>query len=306
MTFSTKLTLIVAFFILSSTASSRTANADISIDNYSNASNDRFTNDPSFILDGFDLSGIGQDATGRWATAISRNVVISASHLAPNGAISFYPGNDATATPVIRNVVSGMKIGSTDLYVAVLDAALPGLIASYQFAREALNVPAPETEPPFGVNSAGSFDGLTAFLFGRSPLVQNAWHDQAVGQNIISGYSENTPFEGNTDNDSIIFAKDSPGDPDYVPFEAKFAGGDSGGPTFVIQGGALVLLGTNAFIYDPTDFTIGGTGSGINYTGNQATAIDAFVALHAVPEPSSGLLLTLGLAVFVGRRRSPA
>lgn len=78
--------------------------ADIIIDGYTNATNDRFTNDGTFIMSGFDLSGVGQASTGRWATAISRNVIISANHLSPSGTISFFPGNDASATPVTRTI----------------------------------------------------------------------------------------------------------------------------------------------------------------------------------------------------------
>ena len=56
------------------------AYADISINGYTDETNDRFTNSSSFIGNGYNLSGVGQTnggtsgTAGNWATAISRNV----------------------------------------------------------------------------------------------------------------------------------------------------------------------------------------------------------------------------------------
>lgn len=65
--------------------------AAIVIDGYTHATNDRFTDSPTFVLNGSDLSGVGQDASGRWATAISRNVIISANHFQPSGTVFSFP-----------------------------------------------------------------------------------------------------------------------------------------------------------------------------------------------------------------------
>ena len=117
--------------------------ADISIDGYSDASNDRFTNSSMFVMNGFDLSGVGQAASGRWATAISRNVIVSAAHFAPSGTITFFPGNDPTAPRVERSILMGARVPGTDLYVAVLNANLPSSIKHYTFASESLSGPPP-------------------------------------------------------------------------------------------------------------------------------------------------------------------
>ena len=265
--------------------------ADIIINGFTDATNDRFTNSSSFIMNQFDLSGVGQDAGGKWATAISRNVVISAYHNRPSGTISFFETNSLAGPMVTRNIVSGMKIGSTDLYLAVLDSNLPNSIKSYSYATE------PLMGVPGTVTSAGIYDGLNAYLFGLSPTVHPAFSDSAVGRNIVSNYAEDEIFQGNTDNDSILFVNDAVGSPDFVPFEAMFVSGDSGGPTFVDVGGSLVLLGTNAFTFTNPN------GSGINYTGNQAAATQNFIDVNAVPEPSSIVLTALGLG-YVSYRRS--
>ena len=297
--------LIAAISLLFLAASS--LHASIIIDGYTDPTNDRFSNSSFFELDGFDLSGIGQDGSGKWATAISRNVVISAAHFSSTGTIYFYPGNDSTEAPVTRTVVSGTKIGSTDLYVSVLSASLPNSIKHYSFATEPLSGTPGTT--PLTVANAGIYQGLNAYLFGRSPFDTESdpnreyYNDQAVGRNIVSGYSENVPFLGNTNADAILFTRDSMGDSNYVTYEAKFQSGDSGGPTFVDVSGELRLLGTNAFIYGSTEFEIGGNGSGINYTGNQAAFLNNFIAINAVPEPGSLILFALAMSICAIRRR---
>ncbi len=290
--------------------------ASISIDNYSHPTNDRFTNDPAFIASSFDLSGIGQTSTGAWATAISNNVVISAWHAAPDPGtpvgvlgpdVFFYTANDPSAAPVVRQFVggSGLRIGSTDIFVGVLNAPLPNTIAHYAIADLSLNGPEP-AGPNFFVVPAPTFQDLNAYTFGLSPFDENivgdnrfAFNDQAVGRNRISGYAENVPFNG-ADNDSLILLRDPPGSMNYVEHESLFQGGDSGGPTFVEIGGQLVLLGTNAFRYNDN------SGSGINYLGNQSAAIRNFIQVNAVPEPASlSLLICFGAIAAARRRRNP-
>ena len=279
------------------------ATADITIRDFSAATNDRFTNDPGFIMNGFDLSGVGlTTGGGRWATAISRNVLIGAFHFTPGGQIEFSPDNDPNSQSVSRSIVSGTRVGDTDLFLAVLNAPLPSSIAHYSYATEALSGDLPGANAPFPVNPAGIYQGMNAYLFGRSPVDHTGLpQDQAVGRNLVTGYSENVPFNG-ADNDSLLFEFDNEGDPDAQMFEARFQGGDSGGPAFVDIGGELRLIGTNSFIYGDGDFTNPGIGSGINYTGNQADFIGNFIAANAVPEPGSLLVLCASIALFARRR----
>jgi hypothetical protein len=275
--------------------------ADIIIDGYTAATNDRFTNNGAFIAGGFNLSGVGQ-MTGSlaWGTAISRNVIISAAHAPPVGTINFYTNNDPTGAPVVRTVMSGVQIPNTDLYLAVLDSNLPASIVHYNYATQALS------GPNGSLVGAGIYQNLNAYLFGRSPAAHPNWQDQAVGRNRISGYVENVNFNGNSDVDALLMFYDSVGHPDYVQYEAYLQGGDSGGPLFVDIGGQLVLLGTNAFINS------GGLGgnppffSGVNYTGNQAAFINEYIVAN-IPEPSAITLLAIGnLGMLLIRRRRPA
>ena len=295
--------MLVAVFL----AADSQLKADMEIDGYTDATNDRFSNAGSLIMDGFDLSGIGQNSSGRWATAISRNVVISAAHFPSFGEVTFYETNDPDGATVIRNVVSGMKIGSTDLYVALLDFNLPSSIAHYSFATEPL-AGTPGTDP-LSVDSAGIYQGLNAYMVGltqfdRTGIANRPGQtEQAIGRNKISGYSENVPFLSNTDADTLLLERDPNGPDPFVQYEARVVSGDSGGPMFADISGELRLLGTNAFRADPGDFVGITIGSGINYTGNQAAAINSFITLNAVPEPNSFCLLAIGLMLAGYRRR---
>ncbi|WP_206036179.1 PEP-CTERM sorting domain-containing protein [Crateriforma spongiae] len=278
---------------------SGSARAAIVISGYTDATNDRFTNSGSFLLSGFDLSGIGQDASGHWATAIGRNVVISAAHLAPTGTVTFYPANDPGDVPVTIGIADGEKITETDLWIGTLESNLPDAITNYAFATEMLSGPSE------ALVSAGTYQGVTAFTFGLSQAVNPATRDQAVGQNRITGYVENVDFLGNADNDSLLMQRDDPGDTNFVTYESFFQGGDSGGPTFVDDSGQLVLVGTNAFRYNADDPFAEDpiTGSGINYIANQSAFINQYIQAAAVPEPSSLALLTGVTALIVRRRK---
>jgi hypothetical protein len=271
--------------------------ADIAIDSYTANTNDRFTNHSTFIASGFNLSGIGQTESGRWATAISRNVIVSANHFEPSGAIRFYSDNNPSTAPVTRTIVSGQRVGISDLYIAVLDSELPNSIVHYSYANEILTTGA--TSPIVGFN-AGIYQNLNAYMVGLSPESRPVFQDQAVGRNEISGYLENINFLGNStnDNDALLLVKDAVGSPQYVTYEAYVQSGDSGAPLFVSINGEFRLLGTNAFNGTIDSKSV----SGINYIGNQASAINAYIV--AVPEPSTTLLVALGgMGAMILRRR---
>ncbi len=283
--------------------------ADIIIDAYTNATNDRFSNNSAFVASTFNLSGVGQATDGRWATAISNNVVISAAHFAPGGTIFFYPGNDPAATPVTRQLVSAEIVGQSDIWVAVLDQPLPSNIAFYPIANQPLSAP-PSSMTNLIVENAGPYQGLNAYMFGLSPFDTTisgddrfAYNDQAVGRNRISGYAENVPVNS-VNSDSLVMYFDSSTSADFVTHEAFFQSGDSGGPTFVEISGQLVLVGTNSFV---GTVNLGGvdTGvSGINYLGNQASAIQNFIQMNAVPEPTVSVLIALMGTTMIFRSRS--
>ena len=281
-----------------------TASEAAVIDSYTAATNDRFTNNGTlFEARSFNLSGIGQTSAGGWATLISPNVVVSAFHAKPStdSVINFYPSNDPMSNVVQRTVTStNVRVGSTDLWIGVLDSNVPDTIRPYSYANVFLIGTAPGATVDFVVTDAGVFQNVNAYMVGRSPESFPPNQSQAIGRNKITGFAENAKF-GSSDNDSLIMAYDAMGSSDYVTFETRLVSGDSGAPFFVESNGNLLLLGTNAFRID-----IGTTpvGSGINYIGNQSSFISDFVAINAVPEPSSLFLgATAAIAGYVVNRR---
>ena len=277
--------------------------AAIQITGYTDATNDRFTNSPSFIAAPYDLSGVGQNAGGAWATLISPNVIVSANHARPSGDVFFYAGNDPTSTALVRQITGvTQRIGNSDLWLARLSSPVDGSIAIYDFARIPLVGP-PAVGNTIFVASAGVYQNDNGFVFGQSPTPRSGSQSQAVGRNLISGYAEDVNFlDGKVD--TLILRFEQPGDPSFVPYEALVQGGDSGAPFFVDEGGTLQLLGINSFQLQNTA-SGAAIGSGINYIGNYQSDVDAFIAASAVavPEPSVCGLAAAGLATAVWHRR---
>ena len=279
------------------------ADAQMQIDSFSAAANDRFfedrsANDLPFIGDGFDFSGVGRGNS--WGTLISPNVIITAFHARASGTIRFYETNDPNGPFVEREVLlNGERIdgnGTTDLYVARLDSPVPSTYQIYDFATEGI------VGNAAGDTLAGTFQGSDAFMVGRSPTAQASVIDVAIGENVISGYRENLVFGTNTDNDAIILAYDQPGSLTYQTYESHVRGGDSSAPLFIDDGtGNLLLLGVNTARLQIRD-TGEVVGSAISYTGNVADEINAFIAVSAVPEPTSFAVL-LGVTCLMSVRR---
>ncbi|MEJ6580729.1 MAG: hypothetical protein QNL33_16870 [Akkermansiaceae bacterium] len=132
------------------------------IDNYSSVANERFrnTDDPDqLILTTFDLSGVGQDTNGRWATLIGTNTIISANHFKPSGSIFFYPDNNASSTAVELGISGDVeRIGTTALWLARLDQHAPSRIQPLNYATTVISAPTSPGGP--GSN----------FLFKMSPF----------------------------------------------------------------------------------------------------------------------------------------
>lgn len=274
------------------------AAAAIIIDNYSAATNDRFTNSPSFIAAPYDYSGVGQDASGRWGTLISPNVIITADHLPSAGTISFYANNDPSLTPIVRTLTgSQLRIGTSDLRLIQLDSAVPTGIAVYSIARTPL-VGVPSSPAGIVVNNAGPLQNDFAFITGYSPTPSAIDRAQAVGTNLVSGYAQAVPFAGGF-TDTLIFNRDTPSSPDYLFHEAQVDFGDSGAPAFFVENGQLQLFGVNSFKLQSSGADVG---TGVTYTGNYTAQIDAFLTVTAVPEPPAIWLLTLLVSLAIGMR----
>ena len=272
--------------------------ANMVIEGFSDAANNRFTNDPaSFIGGTLDFSGVARTPDrGRWGTLISPNAALSAHHFRARvgDTYEFYPDNDPNSTPFEAVVTSTLRVGSSDLSIAILDRNVDASIAVYDFAIEPYSGDPPMViDNPDGTTSFQTFinsdpnevdiAGARALMFGISKAQNTTATDQAVGENLVLGYSENVVFGSNTNNDTIIFERDAPGSANFLTHETYVQGGDSGAPTFLIDSetNELVLLGVNSFQLDAADPSTFQS-SGVTYTGNLKDEINAILEANAI------------------------
>ncbi len=289
------LCLVVVF------ACKQLAYGDIIIQGYTDATNNRFTNSPSFIAANFNLSGIGLTAGAVWGTLISPNVIVSATHYQPSGTITFYPNNDPTSTPVSRQITgTNLQVGNSDVWLSKLDSPVDSTINIFPYATTLLTGPSNASvgpNNPLQLGSAGIYAGLNAYIVGRSPAPNDNTRDHAVGRGIISSFVEDVPFMGLTD--ALLFPVDN-----SHPYGATLVGGDSGAPFFVEINNQLVLLGVNSFNLQDNNMVV--TAGAAAYLGNHAASIQNFININAVPEPSSLLcsgLMLVGIAIRARQRR---
>lgn len=108
-------------------AASPPASGALLVTGSSPTTNDRFANDPSFVAAAYDWSGVGRAASGAWATLLTPNVFLSATHFRPaiGSTVTFYPGNDPSAPALGRTVAGGQQIAGTDLWIGHFANALP-------------------------------------------------------------------------------------------------------------------------------------------------------------------------------------
>ena len=271
----------------------------LTIAGYSSATNDRFANDSAFIGAAYDWSGVGRTTSSRWGTLVSPNVFVSANHYHPaiNSSFQFYPGNDPGEAPVVRTVASGQRIGTSDLWLGVLDAPVPGSITVYDFPSQPIADSADFI--------ASSIAGQESWMWGLSPTNFAAPVDMALGSNILDQwYDHDLVQDDSLGDDAVMAVRNNPEDPNYVPYEAYLISGDSGGPMFTLDGsGSLLLTGINWFNGSATIPNLGDRNiSGFSYLGNYDAEIQAYIDANPVPETGGVLVWGMMIMVVVFRR----
>jgi len=277
--------IVAAIFALPATLP-----AAINIEGFTSATNDRFANDPQFIADNFDLSGVGIADNGRWVTMVSENVFLSAHHFHPSDGtnVTFHAGNDPNGFSTARTVAESQRIRDSDLRIGRLDTPLGNDFSPLPFV-------------------SSLFLPQEVFMFGRSPSSRPVNQDIAVGKNVLDGSTIATiTFEpdGSSPDTTDTFATavvDEENQGNFVPFEAFLQAGDSGAPVLMEDGnGGLTIVGTNSFI---------GTNSsaqdvnGITFVGFYADDIQSFIDAHPVPEPDAFAVILGGAVLLLANAR---
>jgi len=297
----------------------------VTVANYTPETNRRFTNDPSFIGAGFDLSGVGRSG-GFWGTAIGENYFLSANHFKPStgSSITFTGGNSLSSTSYSYTVGGGFRVGSTDLWVGYTLEAINPAIARYDVTtRDA------DTLAGLGLGSSTLYMSGDR-IAGAPGTVQDhilatnqaeSFYEQGAGQITTPGpVTVNFTPPAGFENDMIILFQNNTGD-DTAPLthEALVQVGDSGSPLFSASGGTLTLLGVGSLLLNdvPGNFidTTGPSptpdalevrnGSAYTYAGSYTAELQTAIDLvpDPVPETSSlAFLLLAGLFSFRRRR----
>ncbi|GAB5561178.1 MAG: hypothetical protein SynsKO_28250 [Synoicihabitans sp.] len=284
----------IAALLLSMVAVALPSATALTISGFTSGANDRFTNDDAFILDGFDLSGVGRSSDGRWGTLISDNVFLSANHLHPaiNSTLTFYATNDSGGASTSHTVTSGYQVTGTDLWVGTLGTSVSSSYVSYSFATTPI---ADSTD-----FNAWTYRNAVGAVFGRPSEGTPTLIDMVVGYNVVDAWVEDVELTGVT-NDALLSLEGNAND---IIYESLLQGGDSGAPLFVNNNGSLLLVGINWFVGDVTADAITYDTNGYTYVGNYTSALNATISASAVPEPSSFAgALGLSAMLFAASRR---
>jgi hypothetical protein len=279
---------------------SSTCSADLIIADYSPQRNDRYYQgaDKAFVAQGYDLSAVGKTGNALtendapWATLISPHFALTARHFAATGTVTFFPGNDPTATPVTATVtqlyaVPGTTPGESDLELVRFGTAVTG-VNSVAIAQD----------------DESALLNKQIFVYGQK---------NRVGTNNIDFFGLQTGITGAHDTYSMYYAYNPT---NGNPNEAELNNHDSGGPSFVVgQGNQLALVGTHTFVGtdDTTHTDFSGDTFVPHYLPELQTLItsldtqfgynDTLRIVSVVPEPSSMVLTLVGSVGLFGFAR---
>jgi hypothetical protein len=252
------------------------------IRHYDSNVHDRFDTDrqgADFLAEAFDLSGVGR-TSGRWGTLVTPTAFVSANHSHPGigDLLRFYHTNDPNGPYEERKVIAGQRITSgtakTDIWLGELESPVSSSVAVYEIA-DSLSI------------------GQYVVNVGRDE--SGSYTSQRVGDNFVTGAGVSSFKSVFTDSWIVEFDYDDPengGNPD----ETLLRSGDSGGPTFTVNNGALELLGIHSLTADADPPGISdGDFSVDSLVSPYQTEI---YSISPVPEPSALLLLLLGGLMF--------
>ncbi len=249
----------------------------------------------SFLLAGFDLSGIGWNAAnpGQSFTLVTPQHFVGATHssIGGGGVVEFVGSDGVKRSYVVESAVAvpNAEGRPSDLFVGRLSAP----IAQEDRIR---------LFPVTGLAEAQQ-TGATAYLYGNAAKVGTGTIGafQNFGDDPLTAGAGLSPTRTFTTTYRPIGGRAN---------DARFEGGDSGSPTFLVENGTLALAGVHGALQTTSFATL------TTYTNydtsvsfyinevNNILAADGY-QLTVVPEPRAIFLLLVavgGIAV-VGRNR---
>lgn len=309
------------------------------VSNHTQETNDRFSNDDSFIASGYDLSGIGRTEDGNWATRIGDNYFLSANHFHPDSTeeVTFFSSNDPSGPSFTYATTGGVQIAGTDIWLGYFDESIDSSINTYRYTTQGADSLA-ETGIAnmdvlmFGNNNAtgGDYGGLGNTT--NVTVAQNqveSWLGEGTTGVAVGDVTNNFSIAASFD--QIVTFKNESVDNAYSfqTYEGQLEGGDSGSPLLSFAGNELIIQGlayavvtdngglTGNFEVTPVvnprrdaaDTFESREASFYTYVGSYESGIESAILniplAVSVPEPSSSLLLALGtVGLILKRRRS--
>lgn len=304
----------------------------IVIANYTDDENLRFHDDPAFIGNPYDLSGLGRTSISadgsvnkEWATLIGDNYFISAVHYHPStgDTITFTDGNSPSDPTYSYVVAGGFNVPGTDFRIGYTDVSINSSLKRYSITT----IPA-DTLADLGLSGSSLFvngddvpggpGGLTNHIVGTNQA--ESWLES--GTNTVSLPETNITFSSNATFDQLVTFENLSGDTSntFTTHEGQVQSGDSGSPLFNISGGNLEIVGIGYAIltnieanFIDTNGPAGGLQDPLesrnlsfySYPGSYETEINTAIAMvpAAIPEPSTVILLLLSSLSILRRSR---
>jgi hypothetical protein len=238
---------------------------------------DRFDNNPDWIgnpvnwpagappvTSAIPWAGVGRDITsGRWATLISPDYVISANHYSPavGDTVQFFYTNNPNGPSETRTIAASEW----------LQTSVPGDQGDVWIGRLSSPIIHINPFPILKLPNGSDYSGLGIDTFGLSAPIPGNATSVRLGRNVIEPYSANylplsPPLTGV--NNAYVYQYDY-GNPGVGPDTSQIVAGDSGAPSFFLYAGATpALTGLHWYNNSPVD-----TLSGDTWLSNYATDI---------------------------------
>jgi hypothetical protein len=234
-----------------------------------------------------DLTGVG------WVVADTRRIITMVSNI--NFITAAHAGllpNFFSAGSQVSFLTSGGTVFTTTIASSGRVPSLPG-------------APNPTTDIVFGTLSTPVPTGVTFYPIATGPLLPTTpvgiyTQEHRLGLNRPSFLVPNVTL-GENDSTNTVLYNFAPNELaiGFNPGETIFTTGDSGAPSFIVEGGQVRLLGHHMAVTNiaGVDYSID------SFLPDYKATIDALIA---IPEPSSIALAGVGAAaVWARRRRSP-